>query len=277
MAKSVSERILVTPSSYTKSHYLYVQETGTLKSLQPHVSHREKLESFLFFIITEGCGTLTYRNTTYSIKAGDCVWLNCLEGYSHESSVSEPWTLKWVHFFGTQANDFYSHYKDLDGPSIFTPASLSPYVELLQAVYQTRLRKDGLSDLTSHNLLTNLITQIFCDTLTGLTGAGTPEKYRNIRNYIEDHYQERISLDQLSELFFISKYHLVREYQRLFGTTILTDLTMKRLSHAKSMLRFSDESIETIAVSCGFQTSSYFIKVFKRFENITPLEYRRKW
>lgn len=46
---TLSDRILVTPSSYARNHYLYVQEVGTLKSLQPHISRREKLESYLFF------------------------------------------------------------------------------------------------------------------------------------------------------------------------------------------------------------------------------------
>lgn len=277
MAKTASERILVTPSSYTKSHYLYVQETGSLKSLQPHISRREKLESFLFFIVTEGSGNLTFQNISYPIKSGDCVWLNCLEPYSHESSVTSPWSLNWVHFFGPQANSFYSQYKDMGGPVLFTPSSLTPYVETLQALYQTQRQKNALSDLVSHNLLTNLITQIFSDTLNRYSGASIPEKFTQVRNFIEEHYNEKISLDQLSEQFYISKYHLVREYQRLFGITMLNDLTTKRLSHAKSMLRFTDESIETIASASGFQTSSYFIKVFKRFENITPLEYRRKW
>ncbi|HKM35118.1 MAG TPA: AraC family transcriptional regulator [Lachnospiraceae bacterium] len=277
MPKTASERVLVTPSSYTKSHYLYVQETGTLKSLQPHISRREKLESFLFFIVTEGSGNLTFQNISYPIKSGDCVWLSCLESYSHESSVSSPWSLKWVHFFGPQASSFYSRYKDMGGPILFTPASISPYGEILQALFQTQRQKNALSDLVSHNLLTNLITQTFSDTLNRYSGASIPEKFTKVRNYIEEHYHEKISLDQLSELFYLSKYHLVREYQRLFGITILNDLTVKRLSHAKSMLRFTDESIESIAAASGFQTSSYFIKVFKRFENITPLEYRRKW
>ena len=49
MSKAASDRILVTPSSYTKSQYLYIQEIGTLKSLEPHISQRKNLDSYLFF------------------------------------------------------------------------------------------------------------------------------------------------------------------------------------------------------------------------------------
>lgn len=277
MSQTSSQRILVTPSSYTKSHYLYVQEIGTLKSLEPHLSSREKLESYLFFIVTEGSGNVTLKGTSYSIKAGDCVWLNCLEPYSHESSRTDPWALMWVHFNGPGARSFYELFAEKEGAITYTPDSLSPYLDCLQTLYHLQQQKDALSDLLSHRQLTDLIAQIFSDTFHMVSDTAIPAKFLDISRYIENHYAEKITLDELSEHFFISKYHLLREYQRFFGITIQNDLTVKRLSHAKSLLRFSNESVENIAILCGFQTSSYFIKVFKRFENLTPLEYRRKW
>ena len=51
MAKSLSDRVLATPSSYAKKHYLYVQEIGTLTSMEPHVSSRENISSYLFLTV----------------------------------------------------------------------------------------------------------------------------------------------------------------------------------------------------------------------------------
>lgn len=276
MPDSTSQRILKTPSVYTKSHYLYVQEAGTLKSLTPHVSRREHLESFLFFIVTEGRGFVTWQDSYYPLQAGDCVFLDCRTAYSHESSREFPWTLMWVHFHGPQADSFYRLYREREGSPVFTPASLSPYKEILQILFEQQTSGSALSDLLSHRYLTDLITRIFLDAL-GEQDSSLPDKFRSIREYLEEHYTEKLSLDQLSETFYISKYHLLREYKRLFGSTIQNDITSKRLTKAKSLLRFSRESVEEIALSCGFQTSSYFIKVFKQYENLTPLEYRRKW
>ena len=66
MAKSTSNRILATPSAYARKHYLFVQEVGTLQSLEPHVSKRQNLNSFLFFIVMDGEGTLFYENTKHT-------------------------------------------------------------------------------------------------------------------------------------------------------------------------------------------------------------------
>lgn len=277
MKAAASERILVTPSSYSRNHYLYVQEIGTLKSLEPHISRREKLESYLFFMVTEGSGTVTRGGSTRKLHAGDCVWINCLEPYSHESSRTQPWSLMWVHFNGFQAPEFYRLYTEKDGPAVYTPTSLAPYIKCLQTLYRLQQQKDALTDLLSHRYLTDLIAQIFSDTFQNHAGLPVPQKFMDIRSYIEAHYAEKLTLDDLSALFYISKYHLLREYQRLFGITVINDITARRLSYAKSRLRFSSDSIETIALQSGFQTSSYFIKVFKRYESMTPLEYRRKW
>ena len=277
MANSSSERILVTPSAYTKKHYLYIQEIGKLTSLEPHLSKREQLDSYLFFIVTQGSGTVTINGDPFSIKAGDCIWLNCLIPYSHKSNLHDPWTLQWVHFNGVQASAFYSLYMDKGGSAVYTPASLSSYTEILQTLFKLQQKPEALTDLLSHTYLTDLVARIFSDAFHQNTDTSVPEKFFDIRNYIENNYTKKITLDSLATQFFISKYHLHREYQRLFGTTITNALTLKRLAYAKQLLRFSDDSVENIAITSGFQTSSYFIKVFKKYEGITPLEYRRKW
>lgn len=48
MGKSLSDRVLATPSAYARQHYLYVQEIGTLTSMEPHISSRENISSYLF-------------------------------------------------------------------------------------------------------------------------------------------------------------------------------------------------------------------------------------
>ncbi|MCM1145760.1 MAG: AraC family transcriptional regulator, partial [Lachnoclostridium sp.] len=96
-------------------------------------------------------------------------------------------------------------------------------------------------------------------------------------NYLDEHYAEKINLEALSSRFFISKFHLSREYKKVYGMTIGNAITSKRISHAKAMLRFTNASVESIALECGFQDTGYFIKVFKKYENMTPLDYRKKW
>ena len=133
-------------------------------------------------------------------------------------------------------------------------------------------------ELTSSKYITDIITLCFTENESLKQGESSiPEKLGQIHEYISENYASKISLEDLSERFFISKYHLSREYKKVYGNTIGNVLTSQRISHAKSMLRFTDDSIDAIATVCGFQDSAYFIKVFKKAENMTPLQYRKKW
>lgn len=278
MAKSTSNRIFATPSAYARKHYLFVQEVGTLQSLEPHVSKRQNLNSFLFFIVMDGEGTLFYENTKHRICAGDCVWIDCTRPYFHESSAEHPWSLKWVHFNGNGAKSFYETYLAKGNFYVFHPRSILPFTEALDQLYLCQQNKSSLMELSANKGITDIITLCFTENESLKQGEfSIPDKLQQVHTYLTEHYDEKISLEDLAERFFISKFHLSREYKKIYGTTIGNELTYQRISHAKSMLRFSDDSIDTIALNCGFQDSGYFIKVFKKAENMTPLEYRKKW
>lgn len=278
MAKSSSNRILPTPSSYAREHYLYVQEIGTLQSLEPHVSKRQNLNSFLFLVVLDGEGTLNYCGTRHRISAGDCALINCARPYSHESSATHPWSLKWVHFNGLEASFYYDYFISREDSYLFRPRSILPFTDVLDQLYLCQQNKNPLMELTSNKYLTDMITLCFTENESLKMGEYTiPDKLKQIHEYISENYSRKISLEDLADRFFISKFHLSREYKKIYGTTLGNALTNLRLSHAKSMLRFSDDSIDTIALSCGFQDTGYFIKVFKKAENMTPLQYRKKW
>lgn len=278
MAKSSSNRILSTPSSYAREHYLYVQEIGTLQSLEPHISKRQNLNSFLFLVVLDGEGTLNYCGTRHRISAGDCALINCARPYSHESSATHPWSLKWVHFNGLEASYYYDYFISRENSYLFRPRSILPFTDVLDQLYLCQQNKNPLVELTSNKYLTDIITLCFTENESLKLGEYTiPDKLKQIHEYISENYFRKISLEDLADRFFISKFHLSREYKKIYGITLGNALTNLRLSHAKSMLRFSDDSVDTIALSCGFQDTGYFIKVFKKAENMTPLQYRKKW
>lgn len=277
-AATHSNRILATPSSYAKEHYLYVQEIGTLKSLVPHTSSRRNLNSLLFFIVLEGEGYITYEGNSRRLQAGDCVWLNCGRPYSHKSSTELPWSLMWVHFWGREALALYENYIERGCPYTFRPGNLYPFTNTLTRLYREQSRMDTLSELVSHNYLTDIITSIYLENdNTASTAPHIPDKFIKIRNYIDKNYSSKISLDTISNEFFISKFHLSREFKKIFGTTIGDYILKQRISKAKSLLRFSEASIDDIAADCGFSDGGYFIRVFKNEEKLTPAKYRKLW
>ena len=94
----------------------------------------------------------------------------------------------------------------------------------------------------------------------------------NILGYINEHYNENLTLDDLANKFFVSKYHLSREFQRLVGTSVHRYIVQKRLVMAKQMLSAGRPSSE-VYQSCGFGDYSNFYRAFKTEYQISPKEY----
>ncbi len=91
--------------------------------------------------------------------------------------------------------------------------------------------------------------------------------------YIKSHLSEPIRLDELAEHVHLSKYHLLRQFKRITGDTVVTYVNRLRCEHAKRLLREGGRTVHQISEACGFESDSYFITVFKKFTAMTPTEY----
>ena len=83
--------------------------------------------------------------------------------------------------------------------------------------------------------------------------------------------------NQWQKDFFINKYYLARLFKDQYGVTLNAYVQRVRITHAKRMLRFTDEKIENIGIKCGVGELSYFSRIFKKVEGVSPREYRSMW
>lgn len=94
-----------------------------------------------------------------------------------------------------------------------------------------------------------------------------------IMTYIEAHYQEKLSLAGIAETFYMSKNYLCYYFKRHMGVNFVDYLSSLRIDKAKALL-VSSMTLDEIAEKTGFSDTSYFIKVFKKYEGISPGAYR---
>lgn len=90
--------------------------------------------------------------------------------------------------------------------------------------------------------------------------------------YIENNLSDDISIDTLAEEFYLSKYHLSREFKKYMGITIYRYITLKRLIRSKDYILQKD-SITDVYKKSGFGDYSNFFRSFKKEYGITPKEY----
>ncbi|WP_238651508.1 AraC family transcriptional regulator [Paenibacillus piscarius] len=129
--------------------------------------------------------------------------------------------------------------------------------------------------------ITLLLLQLLdCIRIAGGLPGGTGER-RSLRyseqmmSWIEAHYQEDITLEQLAALTHLSKSYVSRIFHQETGSRLVDYLTARRLKQACRLLETTDLSVEQIGAASGFPNPSYFNQLFKRVLGTTPLKYRK--
>ena len=108
-----------------------------------------------------------------------------------------------------------------------------------------------------------------------------PSKEKNnrdctfVKEYLDDHFTENITLDLLSKESKMNKYYLVHSFTKHFGCSPISYLNEKRIEESKNLLETTNHSIASIASMIGFSSQSYFSQSFKKNTFMTPNEYRR--
>lgn len=94
----------------------------------------------------------------------------------------------------------------------------------------------------------------------------------DVLNYINEHYHEPLSLDSLAAHFFVSKYHLLHEFNRFVGTSVYRYIIQKRLIIARQMLADGVPPTD-VYQQCGFGDYANFYRAFKAEYHMSPKEY----
>ncbi len=98
----------------------------------------------------------------------------------------------------------------------------------------------------------------------------------DVAGYIRRHLSEHISADGIAEEFFLSRPYLSSRFKKETGMTLTDFILGEKTEEAKRLLRYSDKSAAAIGAYLGFSSHSHFIRVFKKYEGITPNEFREK-
>ena len=97
----------------------------------------------------------------------------------------------------------------------------------------------------------------------------------SVKRYIDLHFKESLTLDQLAEDAHMNKYYLSHAFKREYGTSPINYMITRRIEESKYLLAETDLSMSQIAQLLGFSSLSYFSQVFRRTQAATPMEYRQ--
>jgi YesN/AraC family two-component response regulator len=103
-----------------------------------------------------------------------------------------------------------------------------------------------------------------------------PESFLELKNYIEDHYKDKLTLAGLAGKIHLAPAYLSRRFKEYFGVSPLNYAILLRLNNAALCLRNPQLGIKEVAELSGYADSLYFSRLFKKHMGKSPEKYREK-
>ena len=241
--------------------------------------------------VHHGTCLLTIGNETYPAKGGD---LFCINAEELHRITSEDATLEYSTFI-FQPDLFSFAISDqaqlllqplIDGrmqfPTCITDAAVKTTLQPLlhrilqaaeeKAVGYELLVKAVLLQLTAELLYQGLLLPT--DPITLEASRNQRERMKKILTYLKQHMTEPLTLSSLADTFHMSEKYFSRYFRNATGQTFTAYLNTIRMNHACQLLLETDDTVLEIALECGYENVSYFIRLFGNLMHCTPLQYR---
>lgn len=257
-------------------------------------SHEDFIE---LVVILKGHGIFKIDDKEYQVKEGDLIVLN--PGTEHCScpnpNSEQPYIECYLGFTDVEFKDCCKGYmplfKDFQKVTHMPDAVKKELFRLCMEID----REANRCDVGRYFMLKAYLIQVLC--LVARFRKQEYEKEEKMRNaagccfksinkkyiigkitaYMEEHYKEKISLDQIADNMYLSSYYISKLFKSETGDTPINYLISLRMRKAKEMLdQQPDRSIQSVAADVGYEDAYHFSKLFKKYYGISPLYYKAR-
>lgn len=232
------------------------------------------------FYVVNGEGSFTAEDGDTPIHKDTLIIINPNTRHTEKSSASSHLTYIALGIDNVQF-EFTSKDETLDSAyHIYDfhkhQSSILPIMKEMLA--EIRDKKGGYEEICQNffSILLLRIQRITGESCSIALPTDIPPECAALKQYLDAHYVEKITLDGLAEVFHMNKYYLVHIFSKAFGISPINYLLERRILHSKDLLKNSDFTITQIARLGGFSSSNYFTQSFKKYTGLTPKNYRRK-
>lgn len=243
--------------------------------LQEPVYRPNGMYAFQWFFCEKGSGEFVISGQKMILKAGQALLLYP-DVPHHYHAITDDWTLSFIGFTGENPTSLLITL-GMQESGIYKLSQNFNYTDFFQRIKEAEIlspssRNRALS-VICYDFLLQLAFHSHFSSSASLDSEN--EIVAELIRYMEAHYPEPISIDQLAEEVGFSRGYTQTLFKKEIGHTLGKHLEIIRLVNARLMLtQYPEKRVADIARDCGFVSPSYFGKVFKRQTGKSPAEYR---
>lgn len=243
--------------------------------------------SYELIYITGGTAEFTIGNSSYIVGPEQLIFISHLE--AHELKIT---SLPYKRYFILIHPDYlHSIIKEPELLSVFKYRSedfnhvlkLSPEISAVVGarfgeIYIEAKRQQIFWETLLEAALKEMLVYLYRSSPANFPVLAPDENTKNvyrIQRYIETHCLQELNLRDVSRKFFVDMYYLSHTFKKVTGYNFKEYLILQRISRAKDLLYYSDETITNVCMKSGFSNVNHFIRIFRKYTGHTPLQYRK--
>lgn len=253
----------------------YVTAVGGEKN-QQHIVRPEGYQNYHWFYCTKGKGVLVTQENEYTISGNMGFFL--FPHSPHEYyAVEIPWETHWVVFDGFGMSDLMNAlgFKDAFPYGINVIHLVNRlHNDIYVSAQSKKLTRGYKCSYQLYNLLIEL--KSCTSSYLGKPRSTMYESIQPVITFIEEHYNCDFTLQSLAEEMNVSQQYLCRVFNQVLNMRPFEYLTRYRIQKAKEyLIQDFGLTVNKIAEIVGYHDTSYFCAKFKKYEGITPIDFRK--
>lgn len=146
--------------------------------------------------------------------------------------------------------------------------------KLIKECMGNSITKDALADLTLQELIVRIVQTQTAKIYDGdhLVNANSP--IGEVIEFIKKNIQESLNLKDLSDKACMSSTSFYRHFKRELGMSPIEFILNEKIKYAKKLLSNPKINVSEVSYASGFEDANYFIRLFKKYEGVTPKQYQ---
>lgn len=262
---------------------VYYEESNSYDSIDEHFHYQHEL-----IMVTEGCAEFVINGKVHIVSKDSLVIIGDLE--QHKIKALEYPYKRYVLSISNELCHLTIREPLLLSILLHRPKNFSHVIELtpkLSAEIKKHLdilideceQKPELWTTRAALYVTDILLLLYRDNAEVFPrnkDSGATQTVLKIQEYIAQNYGKEILLKDLAEKYYISEFYLSRLFKEVTGYGFKEYLILYRLNEAKKLLCSTDLSVTDICHAVGYSNVNHFIRIFRQYEGISPLKYRKK-